>query len=214
MRILCLHGAGTSAKNHLRDDSIAFEFIDGEWDAPPAPGIAKLYPGPYHAFYDWNPAEPSPPCESLAESYDYLTEVLEAKAFDGIVGFSQGAALAASYLLYHQNQDRQLLQPVVRFAVFMCGTLPWDASGTRRLGLAELASSDSTPRAINIPTLHVHGAMDEWLDESRALKELCKPAEAVVWQHGLGHAIPVDRKSTERLADLFREVIRRAIFKQ
>lgn len=174
-------------------------------------GISELYPGPYRSFYPWDPVNPGLPCDAVSESYDYLTEVLEEKQYDGVIGFSQGGALAASYILH--NQNRNGMEPVFRFAVFMCATLPWDATGTRRLRPEDL-SAGGTVKKIDIPTLHLHGARDSWLPESRELTEMCKASEAAVFEHELGHTVPVDRRSTVRLADLVRDIMRRAMFKQ
>jgi predicted esterase len=41
--------------------------------------------------------------------------------FDGLMGFSQGAALAASLMMQHSDQAH----PLVDCAIFICGTLPW-----------------------------------------------------------------------------------------
>ena len=41
--------------------------------------------------------------------------------FDGLLGFSQGAALAASLIMKHSDQS----QPLVKCAIFICGLSPW-----------------------------------------------------------------------------------------
>ncbi|KAH9897332.1 ef-hand calcium-binding domain protein [Xylariomycetidae sp. FL2044] len=158
MRVLCLHGAGTNAdiferqtsalRYHLKNDNIEFVYVDGEYDARPAPEISPLYPGPYYAYYDWDPydAPMRPPLETLADSHEYLASLLLPEdeggmgPFDGILGFSQGAALAMSYLLWREgssgsgggNEDDTI--PGVRFAAFFCGSRPWDRDGLIRLG--------------------------------------------------------------------------------
>jgi pimeloyl-ACP methyl ester carboxylesterase len=49
-------------------------------------------------------------------------EVLDEEGpFDGLIGFSQGAALAASLILQHSDRAH----PLVDCAIFICGTLPW-----------------------------------------------------------------------------------------
>jgi pimeloyl-ACP methyl ester carboxylesterase len=63
------------------------------------------------------------PSESeLTAARELVLEVLnEEGPFDGLIGFSQGAALAASLILQHSDQAH----PLVDCAVFICGTLPW-----------------------------------------------------------------------------------------
>jgi hypothetical protein len=198
-------------------------------------GVERLYPGPFCSFYDWNPCAPSPPLATLLEAHEYVEEVLQPECegglgpFDGIIGFSQGAALAASYLLYNNGLWG------IRFAVFICGTRPWDISGKRRLECSDvikghewLANCSDAPsleherepvspdweaaglRRIGLPTAHIHGKHDEWLEDSRHVFAMCEPRSATVWEHASGHTIPVDRKNTAIIADVVRAVIRRA----
>ena len=127
MKILCLHGMGTNppvfeaqtAKvRALLGPTFSFDFIEGEKPCEPAPGIAEVYSGPYIAFYE----DPTP--EQVAEAHDLVNEVIEEDGpFDGIMGFSQGAALAASLILQRQT-DHPTEPAQFRFAIFMCGMLP------------------------------------------------------------------------------------------
>ena len=120
----------------------------------------------------------------------------------------------------------------VRFAVFICGTRPWDIAGKRRLESSDFVSSHerldsfsdapdnqqergslgegATLRRIWVPTAHIHGKNDEWLEDSRSLFAMCEPRSSVAWEHTFGHTIPVDRKNTAIMADVIRAVIRRA----
>jgi hypothetical protein len=174
---------------------------------------------------------------TLLEAHDYIEEVLQSKCdggmgpFDGIIGFSQAAALAASYLLYNNGTSG------LRFAVFICGTRPWDLSGERRLEFSDftkdherLGSCPNVPaveqqqdfvslcreaaalQRMRLPTAHIHGKHDEWLEDSRHLFGMCDPRSSTVWEHTSGHTIPVDRKNTAIMADVIRAVIRRANF--
>lgn len=196
-------------------------------------GIDELYPGPFYSFYDWDPCAPSPPLLTLREAHAYVDDVLQPECngglgpFDGIIGFSQGAALAASYLLYQGDTSG------LRFAIFICGTRPWDINGERRLDLSDftkghnmlsscsdrsghekqrLTVSSAGLRKLGLPTAHIHGKHDEWLEDSRLLFTMCDPRSATVWEHPSGHTIPVDRKNTAVIADVIRAVITRANF--
>lgn len=71
MKILCLHGSGTSA-NILRAQlapvmyelaktvRAEFHFVNGPHEAPAAPGIAEHYQGPYHGFLDSEALQKTP----------------------------------------------------------------------------------------------------------------------------------------------------------
>ncbi|KAK4868618.1 hypothetical protein LT330_006820 [Penicillium expansum] len=103
MRILCLHGHGASS-DVLRyqmsglikgcDPSWEFHYLSGEVDCPPAPGIEKVFPGPFACYNRlFDPG-------SQLDSYALIEETLHTYGpFDGAFGFSQGAALIVSYLL-------------------------------------------------------------------------------------------------------------------
>lgn len=80
-------------------------------------GVSAIFPGPYLA---WHPEIPSE--SELTAARDLVLEVLaEEGPFDGLMGFSQGAALAAGLILQHSDQ----VHPLVDCAVFICGNLPW-----------------------------------------------------------------------------------------
>jgi acetyl esterase/lipase len=81
------------------------------------PGVSAIFPGPY---LGWHPIIPSE--SELTAARELVLDVLnEEGPFDGLMGFSQGAALAASLVLQHSDQG----YPLVDCAVFICGTLPW-----------------------------------------------------------------------------------------
>lgn len=63
------------------------------------------------------------PLESeLIAAREFVLEVLKKEGpFDGMMGFSQGAAMAASLILQHSNPA----EPLVSCAIFICGTLPF-----------------------------------------------------------------------------------------
>lgn len=54
--------------------------------------------------------------------------------FDGLLGFSQGAALCASILLQASSKIRPQKSLPVKFAVFICGILPWTLGEAPSIG--------------------------------------------------------------------------------
>ncbi|KAF4280873.1 hypothetical protein CNMCM8686_007323 [Aspergillus fumigatus] len=62
MKVLCLHGKGTSGaifksqtasfRSHLNDLDIDFDFIDGCYPSTAAAGIDLFYPAPYYSFWE------------------------------------------------------------------------------------------------------------------------------------------------------------------
>ncbi|PWY89874.1 hypothetical protein BO70DRAFT_393073 [Aspergillus heteromorphus CBS 117.55] len=127
MKILCLHGHGTNAAIlqyqlsgviNLADPSWEFHYLTGEVDCPPAPGITDNFPGPYRCYTRrFDPA-------SEGAAHDLIDDTIDEQGpFDGVLGFSQGAAIAVSYLLEHQAQQPDKPLPF-RFAVFCSSTVP------------------------------------------------------------------------------------------
>lgn len=122
-----------------------FDFIDGPLPSTPAPGITAFYSGPYYSFYHG-----STPTAAAANSTSdlhaahtfldsHLLDPVNGKTrYDGVMGFSQGCAVIASYIMYRQNEkqkkdhkkaggrhDRGAAEELpFKVAVFICGGLP------------------------------------------------------------------------------------------
>ncbi|KAJ9654234.1 hypothetical protein H2198_006694 [Neophaeococcomyces mojaviensis] len=152
MRFLCLHGRGTNSDifesqlgkrtrflDYLRPSTrqgihadffnglaalvsrIAphhtFDFVDAPFECSAAPGISEVYPAPYLAWHSrYDP-------EYVSEVHDFLASVIEEDGpYDGIMGFSQGASLAASLLLCHEHircsRPDEQLDPLFKVAIF------------------------------------------------------------------------------------------------
>ncbi|PSC70407.1 rhodanese-like domain-containing 6 isoform X1 [Micractinium conductrix] len=151
-----------------------------------------------------------------AESEQELQRVLrEQGPFDGVLGFSQGAAVAAVLAVQHARQQQQQEQHppggiggngacegsvgagALRFAI-MC-------SGYRSPLPAHAALLDAAAAAggAPIPTLHIYGAgsADRQISgqESAALAECFDPTQRFVVRHAGGHLIPSCKSVVARL---------------
>ena len=143
MRVLCLHGHGTSAQifraqtgsfqrlhvlmtvsniafaaafRSKLDKSWQFEFVDAPFPCPPAPGIDVLFTKSEN--YTWWPKNS---VQAIRASHLWLDDYLEEHGpYDGVCGFSQGCLLINSYLLYHARETPEVALPF-RWAVFLCG---------------------------------------------------------------------------------------------
>ncbi|KAL6852093.1 serine hydrolase FSH [Trichoderma novae-zelandiae] len=128
MKILCLHGRGsnneifqaqTAALRSLLDD-YAFDFVqgtelhtEGNWSVY----TTQFSNLPQYAYY--NPLVPS----SVVEAEYHLLDLIEQEGgFDGVLGYSGGAAFAAQAIIRHSQRDTS--EPLFRFAIFINGGTP------------------------------------------------------------------------------------------
>ncbi|PYH57082.1 uncharacterized protein BO96DRAFT_474474 [Aspergillus niger CBS 101883] len=127
MKILCLHGYGTGP-NILRyqlsglmrdaDPSWEFHFLSAEVECPPAPDIGSTFPPPY---YCWTRSFDA---GSIDAAHALIEEAIDEHGpFDGVLGFSQGAAISVSFLLEHKTAYPDE-PPPFRFAILYSPTIP------------------------------------------------------------------------------------------
>ncbi|KAJ5787578.1 hypothetical protein N7457_002568 [Penicillium paradoxum] len=233
MRFLCLHGGGTNReifeiqtgglRQQLEKHGHRFEFMNGKMSAKVEEGKIAIY---IHDPADINPANVhrntelegvvdgpfynhysrgAYPASSVLDAFDHTQRfIAEHGPFDAVMGFSQGAALAASLIIHH-NRTRPAEPPLFRAAVFICGAAPWESSGQQQIE----PKPDTYP--IAIPTANIVGKADPLFPESQKLYELCEPAKAAYYDHGSKHMVPFDMKNTEEMTRAIQETVAKAI---
>ncbi|KAH6660907.1 serine hydrolase FSH [Truncatella angustata] len=132
MKILCLHGKGTSGQIFQSQTvslrrrfeelnpglTLEFDFVDGPQHSTPAPDTPLFYSPPYYAFYEGTDIK------AIRKAHDWLSSVLQRQGpYDGALLFSQGCALVSSYILYQQWFEPES-PPPFKFVMFMCGGIP------------------------------------------------------------------------------------------
>ncbi|KAH8900187.1 hypothetical protein GQ53DRAFT_709561 [Thozetella sp. PMI_491] len=142
---------------------------------------------------------------SVNQAIKYLVDIMNKHGpFDGIIGYSEGATVAATLLLYEQRRvERQGpgASSMFKYAIFFAGWPPLDPT-THALVL-----SDESEEKIEIRTLHIVGSMDPYIDGSMALFNVCEPDTAYLFDHGKGHMLPRDRETIKELGDIIRTAI-------
>jgi predicted esterase len=89
--------------------------------------------------------------KSTRNAIKYLTNIMSKHGpFDGIIGYSEGATVAATMLLYEQRRLKTLgIAPMFKYAIFFAGWPPIDPT-THALVL-----SDEKDERIEAKTLHI-----------------------------------------------------------
>lgn len=220
-----------------QDDTASFHFIQGDIESPPPNGFEEFYGSPPHVrffkhycsgkpdheFFDavWNAPHrltPEQKYRELVQSlrpestkivqtvFDRLYHVLDHDGpFDGIIGNSEGASVAAAFIVdYLRKCARNEIQKSLKCAVFMSGgPAPFsDGSG--------FFFADEHGQVITMPTCHIIAYNDSMIDGAVALYHLCDQASATIVDHGRGHLVPRDPKSSSIMINGIRDLIVRA----
>jgi len=132
----------------------------GEWEEKSDHGYLEAWRGPCY--------------DGLQESLAWLTKyITEHGPFDGIVGFSQGAAMAALVLAQQQALGVNNFKFGIMFS-----------------GVAMPCIAGSIFKQIQIPTLHVYDQSEEFVSEMEGLHNACEVSSTQRIFHSEGHNIP------------------------
>ena len=217
LRMLCLHGIGSNndiSKMHTEflhlKDKVVCDYYSGSILVDCADAtLAMFSKGPFRA---WKPAF-TLYNDSVEQSLrDVMAIVDKYGPYDGIYGFSQGATIVTC-----------LSSPSVWGAVFGLDQCPWDfvilacaAGYTLQIGLAELPRKcdgtkvsvvDSAPLAL--PSLHLLGASDLLVLDSRRVQALYSPEGASQYSMDCGHEIPMKVFQDQKLADCIEQFLQK-----
>jgi predicted esterase len=145
-----------------------------------------------------------PTFSCITEVVDRLVGILDSEGdIDGVIGYSEGAQTAASLILEEQRRERELgRKPRLKCAVLFSGWPPVDPVTCK---LTVIDDFDEEP--IKIPTCHVIGASDPFLEGSMALYNMCDPDTADLFDHGGGHVLPRAKHTVDELTSIVREMI-------
>jgi hypothetical protein len=234
-RIVCLHGGGTNARifraqcRVLRAHLAPFfrlVFADAPFPSRPGPDVESVY-AEWGPFRSWLPPAPGGGLTTTVNAIDQdVVERIEQSlaaamredddtgatgAWVGLLGFSQGAKMAASLLWRQQQQSqnrsrmkgwegeadgddsprhqdhtpRKSPKMDCHFAVLMAGRAPLVSLGpdTRTLGLLQL------------PTIHVHGLRDAGISMHRdLLHRHCEKGSVSLVEWDGDHRVPIQTK--------------------
>lgn len=163
---------------------------------------------------------------STNRAIQYLFDIMEREGpFDGIIGYSEGAIVAGTFLLAEQRRREKLgVAPQIKCAVFFAGWPPVDPA------TFSMVLSDESDVMIDIHTCHISkwpfwrlslvsiyqapltshnlvGSLDPYVAGSLALYNACEPDTAYLFDHGKGHTLPREKGVIKELADVIRNMI-------
>ncbi|KAG2458719.1 OVCA2 Esterase, partial [Polypterus senegalus] len=219
LRILCLHGYRQSAEifrertgalRKILKKHAELTYISGPLRVRhPPPGQAGQPEGLDEDSRGWwfsNAQEQSFHAEEVCQSAQGLEESLEVVSramqeqgpFDGILGFSQGAALVAMLVGLQEQSADPRFQPGFRFAILIAGFASLCEQHARFYALP-----------IHLPTLHVFGETDKVIPEAMSRKLLPAFQEAVVFTHAGGHYVPATGAQKQSYCQFLERFIRK-----
>lgn len=212
---------------------VEFDFVDAPFEGAPAPGIEKFFEPPY---FVWNryyaPSE-------VSKVHEYARAVVAQNGpYDGVIGFSEGAALAAALLLEDASSIDRQYAPTFRLAVFLNAVNLLSPSTELGKKMPEIDARNAmdaftggvnqhqypaldcvyalcaktAPTLINVPTLHVIGLKDNFRDVSEDLIKVCEGGSAMTVRSPAGHEMPrgQELKEMARKLDMMIEAERMA----
>lgn len=136
-------------------------------------------------------------CRGLEQALGTVAQALDKLGpFDGLLGFSQGAALAA--LVCALGQAGDLRFPIPRFIILISGFCP------RGLGLKEPVMQS----LLSLPSLHVFGDTDRVIPSQESMELASRFPGATTLTHSGGHFVPAaapQRQAYLKFLDQFAE---------
>lgn len=236
-RILCLHGGGTNSRifrsqcrRLIAELKAEFRlvFAEAPFDSSAGSDVLAVYRewGPFKRWLRWRPEQPHIQHETVVDELDKALKdaMLHDDALGAtgewvaILGFSQGAKVAASLLYRQQLREAKGNPPLDHrflFGVLLAGRAPlvslepdMSKSNDSLPDAAHLSTADDLARVahtgeniLHIPTLHVHGLRDNGRDLHRQLyDEFCAPDARTLVEWDGDHRVPLKAKDVTLVA--------------
>ena len=217
--ILCLHGAGTSARifrfqarniASALKDHFRLVFLDAPIKSQPGPNVLPYFES-VPPYWRWvtNVGRDGAGSEMERREVEEVDKVIRKtiddkggpKKFVGVMGFSQGCRVAAGLLL---RQREQTLQgeidhtfPRFKFALFVGGGFP-------PIRFVDMSENE----AIDVPTVHAWGKDDPQGPATRKLIVECNALSPMELEFEGGHHMPMTMAESRKMASLVLDAYR------
>jgi pimeloyl-ACP methyl ester carboxylesterase len=186
LRILSLHGYHGSAgalQRQMSAMTAALEARNIEFVHVDAPSLSE------HDFGWWHS-----PARGWERTREWAAELFASERFDGVFGFSQGAALTGLLAGLRQRGEDGI---AFDFALLVGGFVNDSPQ------LAELYRQQLT-----VPSVHVIGRTDGVIPPRMSRDLAARFADPVILEHAGGHVVPGDRSVVEGIAAFLERMAR------
>lgn len=225
-RVICLHGGGTNTRifraecrgilKQLLHREFRFVFAQAPFPSVAGPDVLSVYRewGPFRLWLESPPDDSEfPSQETVIELDRALEDAMHRNTIKcatgewvGVMGFSQGAKLAAS-LLYRQQEGRAKTN--FRFGIMLAGSAALailDQDLDLQAIFKILPKSKHPDPVLSIPTIHMHGLHDAGLRRHRQLYKSCRQDTARHLEWDGNHRVPIKSKDLLSLVQQIRGV--------
>lgn len=207
--ILCLHGGGTNSVifniqtiriQRVLESHFKFVFLDGPLEGEPGPGVLPVFEGlePFLRWYIKRAEDKPVVTDTLLQDFIEQQRMKDGRGFVGVLGFSQGAKVAAGLLLEQQLRQKkegvEWLGQGFGFGVLLNGTCP---------PLTTNLTDEEKAERIRIPALHVVGRDDPWRENGLEMfEEHFHKETAVLMEFEVGHRLPILEEDTKKITNM------------
>ncbi|TWU77264.1 hypothetical protein ED733_003223 [Metarhizium rileyi] len=146
--------------------------------------------------------------DGVRDAIEYIRDAIaQDPEIQGILGFSEGAVAAASVILEEKRLwEEEGIPRQLQCAVFFAGWPPLSLKGED----CHIVLQDESEDAIDIPTCHVVGSNDPYIDGAMALYATCDEDLADLFDHGSGHFVPRDAQTLAELSSAVAALVDKA----
>nr|GMC62370.1 UPF0483 protein AGAP003155-like [Ipomoea batatas] len=191
LRVVCLHGFRTSAeilkKLVLRWpesvlDRLDLHFLDAPFPAQGKSIVEGIFDPPY---FEWFQADKEfKEYYKFEECLEYIEDYMVKNGpFDGVLGFSQGAVLAAAMPGMQREGEALSKAAKIKFVIIISGA----KFGGPKFGVPKLAAN-AFSHPLDCPSLHFLGETDFQKEEGKILAECFVDPHLI--HHPKGHTVP------------------------
>ncbi|EFX00520.1 duf341 domain containing protein [Grosmannia clavigera kw1407] len=145
--------------------------------------------------------------DSVKDTVQRLIDIIDADPeIEGILGYSEGATTAATVVLEERHRLQNEGRPRrIKRAIFFAGWAPLAIVD----GKVKVLLMDESEDVIDIPTLHVVGCNDPYIQGAITLFNMCAEEEAEIFDHGKGHTVPRDQRTIWELCDAIGRLVKK-----